>query len=244
MPEIIPDVLIRRMAVHGVLHSRSSILRHASVLITIMLLAPCCSGSSALRGGAGGWFAGFFGGDHGQEETVLRQPSPMNASDLVQLLAGQRNLNNASVVVNFFSGGSCPFSAELAPLFGALPQVFSEEVRFIAIDAHADHQLNMRYGIGGYPTVVCFVAGRLRASYSDKPSLQALINFVKQHTNSTPLCDASSVQLESSVHEQLDSCVSDTRLLLVSALAGGCLLHMLVEAWQATTRRRRINKDK
>lgn len=208
-----------------------------------MLLTPRCSASSAaLRGGAGGWFAGLFG-DQGQEEAVLRQPINMNASELLHLLAGLRNVDNASVVANFYSG-SCPFSAEMAPFFGALPQVFSEEVRFVAIDAHSDHQLNMRYGIGGYPTVVCFRAGRVRASYSDKPSLHALIDFVKQNTNSTPLCDASSVQLERTACEQLFGRIGDSRLLLVSALAGACLLHMLMEVWQAAVRRRRIAKEK
>ena len=38
-------------------------------------------------------------------------------------------------------------------------QAFGDAVQFIAMDAQADQQLNMRYGVGGYPTVLCFSKG-------------------------------------------------------------------------------------
>lgn len=155
---------------------------------------------------------------------VIMRPSIVNSSALVQIVQDERGVNGSFVIANFYSS-SCPFSAELEPLFNALPQVclielfcmpyffsateiraraayrmlpktcvcpharsvllgvgtresnsrlkaharglgeqvFGEQVRFIAMDAQADRGLNMRYnyGIGGYPSILCFRKGMI-----------------------------------------------------------------------------------
>lgn len=53
---------------------------------------------------------------------VIMRPSIVNLSALVQIVQDERGVNGSFVIANFFSS-SCPFSAELEPLFNALPQV-------------------------------------------------------------------------------------------------------------------------
>lgn len=38
-------------------------------------------------------------------------------------------------------------------------QAFGEHVHFVTMDAHNDKQLNMRFSIAGYPTVMSFTKG-------------------------------------------------------------------------------------
>jgi hypothetical protein len=52
---------------------------------------------------------------------AVDRPCVVNASVLLRMLEERRS-NGSRVVVNFFSS-SCPFSAELAPVFDAMPQV-------------------------------------------------------------------------------------------------------------------------
>lgn len=159
---------------------------------------------------------------------MIKRPSIVNASSMVQMITDRRRVNASFVVANFFSS-TCPFSAELAPLFGTLPFFFGENVQFVAMDAHKDRQLNMRYSIGGYPTVLCFGRGRLLARYADKPTLQTLIDFVKQNTNSTPLVSASSLHVQPPFDRDIYS-GGGGWLVYLSALVAGIVWHSFVAA--------------
>lgn len=172
------------------------------------------------------------------------RPSIVNASTMLHTIAASQRLNDSYVVANFFSS-SCPYSAEFSPIFEALPQVFDANgcttnckmVQFLAFDAHADRQLNRRYGIGGYPTVVCFSRGRLLARYNDKPSLQSLIDFVVQQTNSTTALSARNVQLKDPGGLEHHGTV-DPALHWVLAVVGMSLLHIFFDLWRTLSVRR------
>ena len=222
----------------------------AAPALFAMLLA-LAHGIGDAAGGAVGrrWLAGFFGGaTRGASASARKRPSLVNASQLVQLV-DPRSTNGSYVVANFFSS-SCPFSAELAPLFDALPQLFDEsQVRFVAMDAHADRRLNMRYSIQGYPTVLCFGPGRAQRYNSERPSLQSLVDFVQLRTKTAPLHSPSGAQLEASLHAESFS-GADTRLTWVSALVVACVMILagekipgLFKLWQSVAVRRRHEKE-
>jgi len=70
--------------------------------------------------------------EHARAATVDR-PCVVNASVLLRMLA-ERRANGSRIVVNFFSS-SCPFSAEFAPVFDAMPKVCAPWPAPIATEA-------------------------------------------------------------------------------------------------------------
>ena len=102
--------------------------RALAAAAAVVLLAAGCGDASAAapatRPAEDSWFGTLFGAGRDVEEKAeagVERPSVVNASVLLQMIADRR-ANGSRVVASFFSS-SCPFSAELEPVFEALPQV-------------------------------------------------------------------------------------------------------------------------
>jgi len=89
--------------------------------------------------------------------------------------------SNCTVV--FFYARWCPFSANAAPHFNALPRLFPS-VRTLAIDATQHTSANTYFGIMAVPSVILFRNGKMVAKFNEStPTLARFVDFFTTWTD-------------------------------------------------------------
>ena len=89
----------------------------------------------------------------------------------------ERSQESNCTIVMFYARW-CPFSANAAPHFNALPRVFPA-LKSVAIDATVHSSVNTYFGILSVPTVMLFHNGKPVAKYNESTiSLSKLVDFI------------------------------------------------------------------
>ena len=109
----------------------------------------------------------------------------LNASELLSIIRDERSAaeNGSFFVVSFYSA-NCPYSKKLAPLYTALPGAFPT-VPFYKFNAAKETRLNLRFGIFGFPTLLCFQRGAPSKRFDGTYTIGELVTFVQDCTNVT-----------------------------------------------------------
>jgi thiol-disulfide isomerase/thioredoxin len=123
-------------------------------------------------------------GENCQHPGLVRRESATRLRQLLELPRPQQTgmgLTEHSLIL--FASPFCPFSAKMAPTYRSLAAAFPQAVAWEVVDV--DNQLNSRFGVRSFPTLVLLRDGVFQRALYDR-SLALLVDKVANRTGLSP----------------------------------------------------------
>jgi thiol-disulfide isomerase/thioredoxin len=107
----------------------------------------------------------------------------VNASRVLEILGADKSAGgNGTILFAMFYSSNCPFSKRISPIYSQMPTLFPT-LRFIKFNAAKETHLNLRFGIFGYPSLLCFKNGTVSKRFDGLYNTTDLVRFVEDSSN-------------------------------------------------------------